>query len=447
MRIAQGPGFSTTPGAGSHDPLAKRSKKELLPFVGQRSTTTRALCGRPSPNPPSSINGYSSSDAQWFMRLPDKAQKIHFSKEEQLLLQGHCQTIIPDAADVVFYKFGHQRNQSVPSLGTFSDSSLSSVNSLEKDFLIDTDSDMEDPMLDSFRWMEDEDELDLSLDDYHTSISSITQSSDKPSSRRPSFRRSLSLTSIPFSTAKFSSNKVSQKQKPTEPPPILPLLSHQRNSSSLHQGASHPKCSIHTPELAVESSTTYYQDPEARLKLRVYLASPQKFDEAIEFGFPSLDDKQTTSLSRPSLSKHHHTDSVIQTFFNDDNLSFFNVIEEDDPHSRKANHPEGPPNSAFHYPYRLPPSKPTSLNSETSRSTFERYGNVLSGTREMTLRMTLTRPDLRKAERPLYTNDGDPLALQNLPPMKDSNDIWESQPKDSIMKKWWHKMSRKTVMA
>lgn len=381
------------------------------------------------------------------MTLPDKAQKIHFSKEEQLLLAGHCQSIIPDASDVVFYKFGHQRNQSLPSLGTYSDSSQSSIDSLEEDFLLDTDSDMDDPMLDSFRWMEDEDELDLSLDDYHTSISSITKSSEKSASRRPSFRRSLSLTSIPFGTTKFSSNKVLPKPKPVELPPMLPLLSYQCNNSHLHQSTLHPKSSSHKSE-PVESSTQYYQDPEARLKLRVYLASPQKFDEAIEFGFPSLEDKENVSLSRPPLSKHHHTDSVLQTFFNDDNRSFFNVIDdEDDSRSLEATQPKASSNPTFRYPYRLPPSKAASLSSDTSRSTSERYGNALAGTREMTLRMTLTRPDLRKTDPPLYTNDGDPLALQNLPPMKDPIDIWESQPKDSIVKKLWHKMSRKHPVA
>lgn len=61
----------------------------------------------------------------------------------------------------------------------------------------------------------------------------------------------------------------------------------------------------------------------------------------------------------------------------------------------------------------------------------------------MTLRMTLTRPDLRKDDPPLYKIDSDPLALQDLPPINDSSDIWESQPKGGIVKKLWHKMSRK----
>ena len=423
----------------------KRSKKELVPFLGQRPTTARTFSNRASSKPSPFINYYSCSDAQWFMKLPDKAQKIHFSKEEQILLAGHCQSVIPDAADVVFHKFGHQKNHSVPSLQTFSDSSQSSINSLEGDFLIDTDSDMEDPMLDSFRWMEDEDELDLSLDDYHAHISSSTQTSEKSSSQRLSFRRSLSVTNIPFSTTKFSSsNRIPPNPKPVQLPPTLPPLSHQCNGSHLRPGTSRLPPPNQKALSTVESSTKYYQDPEARLKLRVYLASPQKFDEAIEFGFPSLDSKENVPSSRPSLSKRHHTDSILHTFFNDDDPSIFNALDDgDDPSSPETDQPKTPSSAAFKYPYRLPPSNPKSFDSDNSCSTFDPYGNVLTGTREMTLRMTLTRPDLRKDDPPLYNVDSDPLALQDLPPIKNSSDIWESQPKDGIVKKLWHKMSRK----
>lgn len=383
------------------------------------------------------------------MKLPDKAQKIHFSEEEQLLLAGRYQTIFPDTADVVVYNLGHQKNQSIPSLRTFSDSSQSSAFSLEEESLVDAD-DMDDPTLDSFRWMEDEDELDLSLDCYHTHLSSITQSPKKPSPRRPSFRRSLSLTSMPFGGAKFSSNnKVSVNPKPIEPSPMLPLLSHQRKNSHLHQGSVQPTPLSQQPISTVESPTKYYQDPEARLKLRIYLASPQKFDEALEFGFPSLEDKENIPLSRPSLSKHHLTDSALRTFFNDDSPSIFSALDDDDdddPNSPDTSQHKTPPTSGFHRPYRVFPSKQASLEPDISRRTCDPYGNSLAGAREMTLRMTLTRPDLRKTDPPLHENN-DPLALQNLPPVQNPHDIWETQSKDSIVKKLWQKMSRKSPMA
>ncbi|KAL4772602.1 hypothetical protein BDW60DRAFT_40519 [Aspergillus nidulans var. acristatus] len=38
----------------------------------------------------------------------------------------------------------------------------------------------------------------------------------------------------------------------------------------------------------IDTSAQYYRKPEARLKLRIFLASPQKFDEAVEFRIPNF---------------------------------------------------------------------------------------------------------------------------------------------------------------
>ena len=375
------------------------------------------------------------------MTLPDKVQKNHFSREEQLLLAGYVQNVIPDAADEVFYRLGHQRNQSTPSLKTFSDSTESSISSIDEELLFDTGSDMEDSMLDGFRWMEDEDDLDLTLDDYHHHMVSTAIPSKKPFYPQLSFRRSMSLTHIPLNSPTLSSFKPQQTPKPIELPPGLPQLSHQRTNSRPQQG---PPCAKDTRQhltLTTDSSTKHYQDPEARLKLRVYLASPQKFDEVIEFGFPALEDKETIPPSRPSLTKHHHTDSILQTFFHDDNPSIINaLIDDDDPSSPESDQPKTPRSVTFR-PYLLPPS---TSSSEIPHKSSDPYGPILTGPREMTLKMTLTRPDLRKHETSLVATGDDPLTLMHLPPVRDANDIWDTRPKDGVVKKLWHKMSRKS---
>lgn len=77
----------------------------------------------------------------------------------------------------------------------------------------------------------------------------------------------------------------------------------------------------------------------------------------------------------------------------------------------------------------------------------------------MTLRMTLTRPDLRDDETALYDwNDGlekgDPLALEELPLGPDTAtavmgplggpDGWGPIKDDGVVKRMWKKVSRRT---
>lgn len=385
------------------------------------------------------------------MKLPEKVQRRNFTPEEQLLLSSHIESVIPDAADDIFYKLRNQQNQSVPTLSSSLRSSKSSTNSGGEGFLIDPQPDMADSTLDGFRWMEDEDELDLRLDDYHAHIIPTGDAFPKSAPGRPSFRRSLSLTNLPFGIPK-SSTKL-PAPKPIEPPPMLPMLSHQLSN---YRAPPNDACTISVSGRPVQSSTKHYQDPEARLKLRVYLASPQKFDEALEFGFPSLDDPEVFPSRRPSLSQRH-TDSVLHTFLGkEDNTSIFGSL--DGPHAgtsmAEMNHPDKPLATFFHASDRLNSFKPGATESGASYvphyaslRTSEPYVNVLAGSREMTLRMTLTRPDLRANEAQLYDTIDDPLALEHLPPIKNAEDIWDEHPKEGMVKKLWHKMSRKASVA
>ena len=72
------------------------------------------------------------------------------------------------------------------------------------------------------------------------------------------------------------------------------------------------------------------------------------------------------------------------------------------------------------------------------------YPLALAGNREMTLRMTLTRPDLRADESVLYPRGQDPLALEELPPMADAGDLWVKPAKDGgRVRKFWRRVSGK----
>jgi hypothetical protein len=70
----------------------------------------------------------------------------------------------------------------------------------------------------------------------------------------------------------------------------------------------------------------------------------------------------------------------------------------------------------------------------------------LPGNREMTLKMTLTRPDLR-TESPTpsqKSHQEDPLQLAALPPADRSQHIWDSDlDEQGMVKKMWRKLLRR----
>ncbi|KAL8709245.1 MAG: hypothetical protein Q9220_005988 [cf. Caloplaca sp. 1 TL-2023] len=409
---------------------------------------------------------FSFEDAQLFRRLPDKVQKKHFTKEEQQALVGCRKSLILDAADEVVLRAGRQRFRSVPTIQTsYTSSSTSSIHTLEDEAPIDSAVDMDESILNTFRWMDDDNDLDLTLDDYHNHLASSTEPATSHNSRRPSFRRTLSLDTLSYGDA-HQPTSIERDNHPIAIPPPLPRVSGQQTASESrterHDAVTHsaPK---QIAAKSTDQSAKHYQDPEARLKLRVYLASPSKFDEALEFGFPSLESTENLPLpSRPSLSRHPHTEPALQTFYDSDNPSFldsFDSESEDTESLPEMDIPNTPSDAMFfRNPHRLPASKPTSSDYERP---FSKAGAKYSGkslepahphrqpyvvagcNREMTLRMTLTRPDLRASEDLLYaSSDTDPLALEQLPPMNTRSDLWE-QRKDNkgTVKKLWRRVS------
>ena len=400
------------------------------------------------------------SDASWFLSLPEKVRRKHFTREEQVLYSGRCEEVILDAADEAVYR--SRANRSLQTLDSYlsDDSSINSdidMGAAAEESRVDLGEEAED----SFRWMGADDDLDsrLALDDYHMHIAGSNANEvvrEAARARKASFRRTLSLTSNPFA----------RSSAPSSPPipatPIEKPYSHSRkpsNGFSIKASKHISKPSVST----VDPEAAYYQDPEARLKLRVYLASPQKFDEAIEFGFPSTDgaNKENAMPHRPkSGTKRSDATDDTQTFLKDDNASLF----EDDESIEETDAPITPREmESFRAAHRLPPNSSKGNSTDSSapsmlnpRKHGDTYAHALAGSREMTLRMTLTRPDLRADENVIYGWQGkpkeDPLALEELPPMAEEErtmmmgpfggpDGWGPPPKDdNVMKKFWKRV-------
>ncbi|KAI4190042.1 MAG: hypothetical protein L6R41_001061 [Letrouitia leprolyta] len=404
---------------------------------------------------------FSFEDAQWFQSLPDKVQKKHFTTEEQQALARHRESSILDAADEGLLRAGRQRFGSVPTVPTvrtsYSSSSTSSVHTLE-DEQPDSAVDMDESILNSFRWMDDDDdELDLSLDDYHSHLADSTEPATRHSSRRPSFRRTLSLTGLPHEQSHRSAS--AHRDPCTTSSTPLPRVSPR---ASFHKDI--PRSKKQLPLITTDQSTKHYQDPEARLKLRVYLASPSKFDEALEFGFPSLESTdQLPNPSRPSISRTYYTEPAPQTFYDSENPSFLDGSDSETDDAESLPEMEAPhtPSDAmfFRSTHRLPISKPPSSDVDRPFTKAAERSNikpmdqhhhhqpyiVSACNREMTLRMTLTRPDLRANEDLLYGHsDNDPLALEHLPPTTESGDIWDQgRENEGAVRKFWRKVSRR----
>ncbi|KAK6198335.1 hypothetical protein LQW54_010358 [Pestalotiopsis sp. IQ-011] len=263
-----------------------------------------------------------------------------------------------------------------------------------------------DTFYDSFRWLEGDDDLDLSLqlDDYHANLKeSVPRHSTE---HRPSFRRHLSINKIPFGRSSLSTSRPgtnsgshTPSSPPTSSPAPQPPLPVRRKSRALSLINTRPV--LEEPVPPFDPDAAHYQDPEARAKLRVYLASPQKFDEAVEFGFPAknaianMPDHERQSSRGHSRRLRSQDSSKFKTFFSDDHSSIYSEESLPDPESpRTPNSPDkadlqqdSPVDDAKEVPFRPP---------------TDGYAQIPASSREMTLRMTLTRPDLRAGDDEIY---------------------------------------------
>lgn len=386
-------------------------------------------------------------DWQYFHSLPPKIQQTHFSKEERLLLQSLPDADIIDAADLAVYKFEQRRrallqrqspSETERTPRSSSRGSIASASTSSEP--VDSAIDMEDSFYDSFRWLDEDGDLDLTLDPYHAHVAESAAVSPPATSasqrRKPSFRRTLSFThKARASTSNASQRSLNSSQSSTIPFPILGQTARSRSANG-RPASSQPAARRHTchrSSSSIDPSAQYYQDPEARLKLRVYLASPQKFDEAVEFGFPSLDDKENLRPKPPSHEwkrspRSSHQDSA-GTFLDDDTASADGDVAGDPANDRKEE------SESFEiYKDSAGNRRPQPLPSRNP---------PVGRHREMTLKMTLTRPDLRTLDSS-YNDADDPLKLAELPPVDEHANLWDDYPeRQGVVKKMWRKFRRR----
>ncbi|KAI0966974.1 hypothetical protein F4678DRAFT_475632 [Xylaria arbuscula] len=327
-------------------------------------------------------------------------------------------------------------------------------------------------LLDSLSWLEEDDDLDLrlTLDDYHTNTKpsgSTTTTTGPPSL----FRRRLSVNKLSFSRSSLSSRPTT-KDSFAEQAPVT--ITHSRRKSralSLITPKHNPQASI----VSIDLAAAHYQDPEARHKLRAYLASPQKFDEALEYGFPA-DQACATTLkgAAPRRSRSFSrglfmaSSEKLKTFLADDSSSLYSQ-ETSIPDSESPRTPHTPENLHNIKPFPLQ-SYGSSFPAKFSEAYMQGPAAGPLASREMTLRMTLTRPDLRsrqeessgwskapasrcssrsrpplrpfRVDSPVLGSDNDDSTKEGMDQIFADIDRELSSTSDGVVKRFWNRMRR-----
>ncbi|KAK2741783.1 hypothetical protein FQN57_005527 [Myotisia sp. PD_48] len=482
FQLSFSPLFLLTPGFGALPPVCKefqidtsilgvrRQKHVRLPNNVPLTKKRRNIITRILQKPSSLQTAYliARADAQWFRSLPEKVRQQHFSLEEQIRLGGWRASVIFDAADKALYNLADGSFESFGSPTNLSRSS--SVNSNSSRQFMDSAIGMDDSVYDSFRWLDEDDDIDLSLD-YHTHLAETTAATSRPPtargshSRKPSFRRTFSFASkhdgtiTPRSGRRPSVHQVPLPLPLTAPSHVSLVSTKSRHRHHRSFSKSTPQTPKHAPKTSVSSidqPAQFYQDPEARLKLRVYLASPQKFDEAIEFGFPSLEKENVSN--RLSIDRKWKFQEATTTFLENSSSASLDerirksLLENSKPlefnlqepmtHSRKPSIEAPPTPRSASRPSTARRPRPLQLVGSNHNA------SNMMGNREMTLKMTLTRPDLRSHDSPstvsspLPSDADDPLRLAELPVIDSTSIQWDEPVEKGVVKKMWSRLRR-----
>ncbi|KAK6540992.1 hypothetical protein TWF694_008373 [Orbilia ellipsospora] len=376
--------------------------------------------GRPPALPPKLI--LAESDVLWYLRLPDSIKRKYFSKEERNILQRRCQDLYPEAtaaAERTIYVLPPRfANKSLTTLTSHSSASV--YETFEKE---NETTDQSNPLDDSYKYHDflnrpsssassvadttDFSSLGLPMQNFDTPARAAPAPVDM--STRRLMRRSMSLTkSFRGSRSSFTGFVF------TASTPSVRSAAHSHSHSMSHDLGRSPK---------LDYEATYWQDPEARHKLRLYLASPQNFDEAIEFGFPSL-----VAAARDNSDASTKKSEVVETV---------SVLSEETD--------ERPLNTG------LRPRPATSGGVESGSRQSQRPTKLPSkgDNREMTLRMTLTRKDLRAHEDEIYSWQQQQPQELSIPPTRPLSllleippqPVQQKKPPTKTWKKIWKKIS------
>ncbi|RMD44086.1 hypothetical protein DV735_g972, partial [Chaetothyriales sp. CBS 134920] len=386
-------------------------------------------------------------NAAWFDALPPVVRRKQFSREEQIIFATGRHCILVDAVnqplnrrpsrrlqDNHFY-FCFDSNETSSDVYDSSDedsrsspTTTTSIHSTSNSYSTCSSRDLDDIddieilawpgnggrdsvekmakySVDSFCLFADDFDLDLKLDDYHQAVQETTASQKSPLAltwgRQSSTRsRSLSSASLrqaslssqtmaPSNGSRNSSTCVKTPSSPTNGSRSVSLLRRQRPSTA-----------------SMDRQAMFYQDPAARMQLRLYLASPSKFDEAVEFGFPALQDAPDGGLwtvPPEAATDASEADDVKGSFLKDDRVSLSEEGDDEDAaegEDRGLKHHADQCNDGS-TPERDPLRRLTQGGMKTeshARVMSQSYAPWRPLEREMTIHMTLTRPDLRSPD-------------------------------------------------
>ncbi|EAT76081.2 hypothetical protein HBI56_091890 [Parastagonospora nodorum] len=413
--------------------------------VSSRADSSTPLCPsvtpgtrrNPKPDHPPHSPAVSQQELDFFFSLPEKLRKVHYSREEQAVLLGRCEQAFLafdyddhlERAQQRFsdFHFGFQRDpyhtcdaprQPSPAPLPAPLPALSPAPSLKSiaSWSVTPSRSFFSPSA------QEKEDAESSL--FYLDIMSPTSS--KRPTPQSAVRRTMSLTSTSMQYSSSSAVLVGHPVGFTSAP--RPSV-HQRAHSSSLSG----RRSLQTPTPPLfDPEATHYSDPEARKKLRTYLASPQKFDEAIEFGFPSTagEDSVAPHFQLPPITSHSRKFSRdMHTFLREGKLSFFEDIardnqglESDDDSVPDVESPTTPSSTGQSFRVHTRQISHSKLCNDDLSGLSPLHTSTGHFNREMTLRMTLTRPDLRADEDQLYgwqatspkVPRDDPLALEDL---------------------------------
>lgn len=348
----------------------------------------------------------SHAEARWFLSLPEKVRRQHFSHEEQYQFEEK----------IAASHSPHSRSTSRNTARNSGKSSHSLV-----------------PRLSCSKCTAKSTRVsnDLPL----RSTAAMNCFDGRPSVGRDPTKATVRRTLSKKRPSKLATHvRLPSFTGPSAPhSPASPAFSHHRPGHSRTTTLT-VRPSIDSVSRPFDPAATYYQDPEARQKLRQYLSSPQKFDEAVEFGFPSNPSPSDVDFLFPTHQSTSSNDA--QAFLKDEVISFIDRYGDNASEDSSDGCPDSPATpadgdeSCRRKPYAssifasLNSTEVPSLNFKMDSEIFaHRFSQEPLANREMTLRMTLTRPELRADDQDLYgwsKKEDDPLALEQLPMSDDT---------------------------
>ena len=356
--------------------------------------------------------------AAWFLALPDKVKRQHFSKEEQTLLADRCESVLdkrsPKQSNESVQEFcirrldsqadkgpkdrniKHRRRSSAPVLTRALDDQV-----LAKIAAADAPEAVED--------VESDKMAILNLYSRRHSVGATQEETSEPpvatKAQIRSFRKSFALRPLPLPAPVLA---------PLPSPGFFKARDEQKSAKARRRPA---ELTFLPSEPSPEAK--HYKDPEMRRTLRA-MSSPELFDEALEYGFPPPPKHGLRKAGR--LASKFSSD----TSDNDrsSSLTSSSTAETKDlPFGASPSTPDGSMDflETTTSNASLKPASPHHLHrrAHTTGDVQTHHRTPSSVNREMTLRMTLTRPILRATETDVNAVHKTPLQNSLMDPQHD----------------------------